>query len=626
MIQVVEGEKWERRARRQHFFVVEEPFHRGTFFSNVEIKQGHPLQNERFVVDVQKFHLHIDPLSIPEERRGSVVQKLSSLLDMMPNQIAVELQKRSRDRLLKMWIEVEEKEKVLHWWKGFAKENKLPRNALFFVSDYKRSYPFGSLLGQVLHTVQDKKNEKTGQACPTGGLELQFDSQLQGKVGKRLMMRSPRHSLELGAEIIPPENGADIYLTINHHLQAIVEEELQRGVKKCGAKSGWAILMEPKTGEILALAQAPGFHPGHYMDYFNDPVLLDHTRVKAVSDANEPGSSFKPFTILAAFLANEELKKSGKPPCFDPEEKIACADGHFPGRKKPITDVHVHKYLNLAMGLKESSNIYTGRVIDKVIKQMGCNWYRNFLSTIGCGRKTGIELPGETAGVLPTPGKVLPNGKMEWSVPTPYSLAMGYNIQLNDIQLMRAWSLFANGGYLVKPTLIKKIVKGEMVLYDHTKDAKPEPIFDPKLIEMVLANMRFDTQAGGTGKLANIVGFTEIGKTGSARKIVNGQYTTKKHIVSFIGFAPATDPAFLLLVVMDEPEVRFIPYVGPNHHGGVAAAPVFNRIGTRTLEYLGRTPDDPYGYSPSDPRYDPEKAIWVKEGMLLREKYNLWNK
>src|SRR5262249_36539827 len=149
--------------------------------------------------------------------------------------------------------------------------------------------------------------------------ELSFNNYLKGKVGKRRLMRSPRNALETGEVITSPERGADIYLTINHCLQAIAEEEIAKGVKKCKAKSGWALMMNPHTGEILALPQYPEFIPSEYQKYFNDPLLRDHTRVKAVQDAHEPGSVMKSITIAIALQANKELKARGEKEIFYPD-------------------------------------------------------------------------------------------------------------------------------------------------------------------------------------------------------------------------------------------------------------------------------------------------------------------
>ncbi len=636
-IQIIDGNKWAEVARRQHFFTVKEPFLRGTFWSNTEVRKGHPEKPQKFVLEIQKHHLYIDPLSIPDKNRGEIAARLREMIDLTPSEKASlekEFLRQSRSRKLAMWLDSETKDKVASWWNAYASRCKIPRNALYFVAEYQRSYPFGKLLGQVLHTVQARRDEVTKQAYPTGGLELYFDSLLRGKQGERLLKRSPRHSFETGQVLSPPENGADIYLTINHCLQAIAEEEIERGVKRAKAKGGWAVIMEPRTGEILALAQYPFFYPSKYSDYFNDEDLIDVAKIKAITDAYEPGSVIKPFTAVLAMIANDELSRRGKAPLFNPEEKMPCSNSIFPGRKKPLADVTLHKFMNLDMAIRKSSNIYFARLVEKIIDRLGKEWYWKQLSLrFGFGQKTNIELPSESPGVLPTPGKLHPNGTLEWSVPTPFSLAIGYNLQLNSIQIARAWCLLANGGVLVEPTLIKRIVKTtsdgkEEVLLDNTsperaasfKRTVPKPI-----VERVMTAMRYTTKLGGSSRRADIWGYTEVGKSGTAHKIENGQYSQSKYLVSFAGIVPVHAPSFVLLVVVNEPEKGALPGVN-SHHGSSVAAPVFKAIATRALEYLGVTPDDPHGYPPGDPRYDPKLADWVPEAKKLQELYDCWNK
>lgn len=636
-IQIIDGERWSQAAKRQHFFSVKEPFVRGNLWSNTSIKRGHPEKPQKFVLDIQKFHLYIDPLSIPESYRDPIAGYLQDMLNLSATErlrIREQFDKKSRSRKLMMWLDRDARDRVISWWRPYARRNKIARNGLYFVSDYRRSYPLGKLLGQVLHTVQSRRDELTKQAYPTGGLELQFDSYLRGEQGIRLLKRSPRHSFETGTVISPPEDGADIYLTVNHYLQAIAEEELEKGVRRCHAKGGWAVMMEPRTGEILALAQYPFFYPMRYQDYFNDSSLIEHTRVKAITDANEPGSVVKPLTVATALLANKVLQVRGERPLFDPEEKIACSDGRFPGRRKEIHDVRRHNYLNMNMALQKSSNIYFARIAERIIDRLGNAWYRQVLEqTFGFGVKTDIELPSESSGVLPTPGKLHPNGALEWSKPTPFSLAMGHNVQANSIQLVRAYAVLANGGYFVKPTLIRKMAKSKSdgsteVLWDHTHPDRAKQfsrVLDPDTVAEVVKAMKFVTKPGGSGRRADIWGYTEVGKTGTANKIVNGSYSDSQYVSSFIGFTPVEDPAFVLLVVMDEPEYRYIPGVGNNHHGSVSAAPVFKEIAKRSLQYLGIAPDDSHGYPYGDPRYDRDLADWLPETRELQDKYEKWN-
>ncbi len=618
-IQIIEGDKWAASALAQHQYISTEPCMRGSFYSNTSIKKGHPGEEQPFVVDVPKFHLFIDPDSIPDQVRKKMAKELLSLLPGVEKED--EFYKKSRSRKLASWLDREKRGEIEAWWNTFSRKEKIVRNAIYFTSEFKRSYPFGTLLGAVLHTVQEN------QSNPTGGLEMLLNSYLKGKEGKRLIVRSPRHPLDTGKILLAPENGADVYLTINHYLQAIAESELAKGVKTAGALGGWAVMMDPYTGEILALAQTPSFDPARYADYFNDPSLIEYTKVKAVTDCFEPGSIFKPITIAVCMKANEELQKKGKAPLFTLDEKIACSNGWFPGRASPLKDGRVHPYLNMDLAIQKSSNVYMGRIVHRLVETMGDEWYRKTLSEVfGFGLKTGIDLPAESCGLLPTPGKLHPNGKLEWSLPTPYSLAIGHNVLCNSLQLARAYAILANGGLDVQPHLIRKIVKNGQTLIDNTQYKAGKQLLSPAITRPIVRAMKFVTKEGGTSKRADILGYTEAGKSGTAEKIINGTYAKDHNISSFVGFAPAHHPRFVLIVSLDDPERKVIPGVGKHQFGGVCASPIFREIATRALQYLGVTPDDPYGLAPGDPRRDPKKADWTAEVEHLKQLYEKWNR
>jgi cell division protein FtsI (penicillin-binding protein 3) len=286
------------------------------------------------------------------------------------------------------------------------------------------------------------------------------------------------------------------------------------------------------------------------------------------------------------------------------------------------------------MGMQKSSNIYMGRLAQKIVGRLGNEWYRRNLNQLfGFGQKTHVELPAESPGLLPTPGKLYSNGVLEWSVPTPFSLAMGYNILATSMQILRAYAVLANGGYLVNPTLVRKIIKkglsGEEILVDHTGKEWIESfprVLEEDIVKRVLTAMRYVTKPGGTACKADIPGYTEVGKTSTTEKIVNGIYSKKVHCATFAGFTPVNNPAFVLVVMIDEPEYSYVPGLGKNHHGGNCTAHVFREIGKRSLEYLGIPPDDPYGYPYGDPRSQPSKTEWMAETRKLQEKYNTWNK
>ena len=617
-IQIIDGDKWRKVANQQHRLSVIEPYHRGVFYSNSSLRPGHPENPQPLVIDVPRFHLYADPFSIPPAHHGKIIQvlqQITGIADREVTKLKTNLAKKSRSRKLVLWLKPEARDAILKWWQPYAKSHKIPRNALFFVQDYKRSYPFGKLLGQILHTVRSERDPSTKQCIPTGGLEHSLNKYLKGEDGRRIILRSPRQPLDMGEIVKEPKHGSDVYLTIDRHLQAIAEEEIEKAVKQAEAKSGWAIMMDPYTGEILAWAQYPFFEPARYSDYYNDPKKQEATVISGITVPFEPGSTAKEMTIAVAMKANAELKKQGKPPIFDPKEKINTATRLFPGRGgKPLKDTHFHKYLNCEMGLQKSSNIYMATLMQRVVETLGPKWYHDTLQEIfGFGVKTGIELPAESAGFLPRIGKRYASGREEWSKGTPYSLSMGYNLLTSALQMVRCYAVLANGGFEVHPTLIKKIVghNGD-VLFEPAKH-EPKRLLEQNIVDLIVRGMRYATKPGGTAKRADIPGYTEVGKTGTAEKVINGVYSKKDHISTFIGFAPATNPRFVLSIVIDSPAYKYIPGVGKNAMGGVCAAPSFSEIGLKTLKYLGIPPDDP------------KNDAWLKEITDLKKLYDEWN-
>jgi cell division protein FtsI (penicillin-binding protein 3) len=222
---------------------------------------------------------------------------------------------------------------------------------------------------------------------------------------------------------------------------------------------------------------------------------------------------------------------------------------------------------------------------------------------------------------------------MEWSTPTPFSIAFGHNISVNSLQMLKSYAILANGGFDVKPTLVRKVVRKKRdgsseVLLDNTSPEgvkSSKRLLEPEIVEEVVKAMKYVTKPRGSAPKGDIYGYTEVGKTGTSEKIVGGAYSKKNHISTFIGFAPAKEARFVLLIAIDEPEFKYIPGVGKNQMGGNCCAPVFREIGLRTLQYLGVEPDDPFGYPIGDPRRDEKKADWVKETKALQELYDQWN-
>lgn len=615
-LQIIEGERWQKRAYSQHRLSLTIPYRRGLFYSNTSLKPGHPEKEFSFVVDIPRFHLYADPDALLPQHKKEVALTLQKILRQPATRFTSQLGKKSRSRKLAMWLTKESQEAVLKWWAPFARSHKIPRNALFFIQDHQRLYPAGPLLGQLLHTVRAERDAKRHDSIPTGGLELSLDKYLKGFDGKSVILRSPRQPLEAPKVIQEPQDGADVYLTINHHLQAMAEEEIAKAVKAAGAKTGWAIMMDPYSGEILAWAQAPFFDLSACDDYFNNPKKLEATKIVGLTDPYEPGSTFKPITLAVCLKANAELKKQGKPPLFTLDEKVSTAKGIFPGRGKPLKDLHFYKFMNFNMAVQKSSNIYPAIMVQRVVGQLGDAWYLNTLSEVfGFGAKTGIELKGESGGLLPRLGKVHPNGRPEYSPASRPTLAIGHNVLTTSLQMLKAYATFANGGFEVRPTLIRKIVKKNgAVMLDNTAPKPAKRVLEPEIVEQLKTAMRYTTKMGGTARRANIVGYTEAGKTGTSEKVVGGTYSKKNHISTFMGYAPATKPRFVLLVVIDEPEYKYIPGVGRNQMGGICTAPCFGAFGEKALRYLGELPDDP------------KNDAWDIENQKLKTLFEQWNR
>lgn len=593
-IQICDGERWAVEAANQHEFRVKDPFQRGTFFANTSLRKGEKEQFHPLAIDVTKFHLCLDAVVIPEEYRDEIARMVVVMVGEGDYQsIRSEFDRKSRYRKLYVSLDISIRDRILSWWKPYAVKHKIPSNALFFISDYQRSYPFGKLLGQVLHTLREIKDEKSGEAFPTGGLEAYFNRLLEGENGERKLLRSPLNRLDVDKVTKIPRDGSDIYLTIDANVQTIAEQEIALGVLEAKARSGRAIVLNSHTGEILALAQYPFFNPREYREYFNCNDRIEDTKVKAVSDVFEPGSIMKPITVAIALLANEEMQKRAGENLFDSYEPLDVSRRVFPGRQKmPLKDIVSNRYLNMYMAIQKSSNVYMAQLADRIVQKLGADWYEQRLQDFGFGKRTGIELPAEAVGLVPSRKRFHKNGSPEWSLSTPYSLAMGYNLLATSMQMVQAYAVFGNGGFLIRPTLVRKIVSPsgeEKILSSNPKKIR---VLSEKIVADVVRAMRFTTCLGGTGIRAATKGYSSAGKTGTTEKLVDGKYDKKRHIASFIGLTPIaalsdTAVPLVILVSIDDPAYGVREDRTKNYMGGRCAAPVFSRIASRVLPYLG---------------------------------------
>ncbi len=424
--------------------------------------------------------------------------------------------------------------------------------AIRFEQDFIRTYPNGQLLCHVLGFTN-------GQNMGMDGVERTMEQYLRGNDGFRFIERS-----RTGAEIVPyrgqerdARNGCNVRLTIDMGLQNIVEQELATAVKQYRPKSATVILMRPQTGEILAMATRPNFDLNK-----QSGVPEDYRRNRAITDILEPGSTFKVVTTAAALT--ERLVR--------PDTMIFCENGYWDWCK--LHDHHPYSDLSVEDILVRSSNIGVG----KLAAQLGDQRFYEYARKFGFGERTGVALPGEVGGILHPPHL--------WSKISLTRLPMGHEVAATPLQIVAATCAIANGGRLMLPQIINEIIDDEGRTIAQFPPQEVRRVASPKACEAVRDALIRVVSKKGTAALAMVPGYDAAGKTGTAQKAdENGKMAHEKYVVSFVGFMPAKDPAFVALVLFDEAQTKR----GENY-GGLVAAPVFSKIGERAARYLGLKP------------------------------------
>jgi cell division protein FtsI (penicillin-binding protein 3) len=424
---------------------------------------------------------------------------------------------------------------------------------IFFQQESRRVYPQRKLAAHVLgYTDVDEKG--------IGGIEYALDKQIRGRPGKMMVMADGRRRWYDRQESTA-DPGESVSLTIDETIQYIAEKELARAIDDTHAKAGTVVVQDPNSGELLALANWPTFDPNDAGSYPDEARMN-----RAVSAAYEPGSTFKVLTLTGAI-------ENG---VTNPDALIDCQMGkiQLPGRV--IHDWHPFGVLTVEKILAHSSDV--GAI--KVALQLGAPRFYDTIRTFGIGQPTGIELPGENHGLL----RPLEN----WSANSIGSLAMGQEVSVTPIQIISAISAIANGGTLYRPHILHDM-RGDLMPVRHV-DTAPRQATDQKTAAEMRGMME-DVVLEGTGKPAQLSGYTAAGKSGTAQKIdpATGRYSATQYNSSFVGFAPVNDPAISILVVLDSP-------VGA-HHGGEVGGPVFKRVAEQVLAYLAVPHDVP---APSD--------------------------
>ena len=444
------------------------------------------------------------------------------------------------------------------------KVKELDSSEIGLRSESKRFYPKKNLAGPVLgFTGVDNEGLE--------GLELAYDRELRGLRGWVLAEKDA-----MGRTVFPggpglqyklPQPGHDIVLTLDEVIQHIVEKELNYAIGSARARGGVCIVMNPKTGEVLALAVREN---GRSSQIFNpnEPRRSkpEEWRNRTVTDAFEPGSIFKPF--LAAAALEERV--------VHPLERFDCSAGKIQVADRVINDAHPNGVLSFTDVIAQSSNVGT----IKVALRLGKERFSRHIKAFGFGSKTGVDLPGEISGLV--------KDHRLWSGVSIGSIAIGQEIGVTPIQMAAAYSALANGGMLMRPYLVAEIVD---------RDGQEGRKFQPQPVGRAASQQTCGKLSGilqrvveaGTGDKARPAGYTAAGKTGTAQKIdqKTGLYSKKDYVSSFVGFTPVRDPKLVILVMVDSPEGVI--------YGGSVAAPVFKAVAEQSLAYLQVPPDDAGG-------------------------------
>ena len=448
-----------------------------------------------------------------------------------------------------------------------------------------RRYPQGTMLSHVIGYTAF--NHETGNPYGARGLELQYEKYLKGKSGQIQGMRDARgrELRERRVVDVDPTPGASLYLTIDHNVQYAVEKALYDGFTNCQARAGWAIVLDAYKGAILAMATYPTYNPAKSSDPVNfrrNPKTgkLDFIHYnRCISENHEPGSVMK--TITACAVLNEGMATA---------DTLVNTDRNDPDfYRLPGDGSHKWEpFMSVRDALVHSSNIVYG----KLGYRLGPRRLRNYFSAFGFGKKTGIDLPDEEGGILPPWNKW---DKASWS-----RAPIGQYVAVTPIQMVMAYGAVANGGKLMKPYIVDRVVAvdGE-VLFKNEPTVVGQPITAEtarKVREMMLGVAR----PGGTARRAAVKGYSIAGKTGTAQMREGKGYSKMNYNASFIGILPASAPSIVILVTYQRPEhcisYKYHEQTGLplyNHQGGVCAAPVFKRIAMEVSQYLGIEPDKP---------------------------------
>ncbi len=522
--------------------VSEHDYYQKTAKSYIEYHRSLPAQRgtitdrngELLAVDLMHYSLAVKPRLIKDKQ--SVAKSIAKVLKLSANEIYRKINKNKSFVSVKHRLNPDEA----------AQLRALKIKGLILDKGFNRAYPYAEVGAHILGYCDFDNAAKAG-------LEMQYNKVLTGKPGSSIFMRDAlgNYFPDLDFPMSEPQNGMNIETTIDVVYQGILEEEIKKAVLTNKAINGSAVLMNPRTGEILGMANYPQYDPNQY-----NKVKMRDFRNCAISDLYEPGSTFK---MVSLALCLDQLKLD-----MD-NELVFCENGRYKLARKTVRDHQKFAYLTARRVFEQSSNIGVIKLSQKFDAPVFYRYARDF----GFGQKTGIDLPAEEAGILHKPS--------EFSRYSVSYMSIGYEVAVTPLQIANAYAAIANGGTLMKPYVVRR-VSDESGRTVH--ENKPQAI--RQVISEATARQMKDVLLGvvenGTGRSARVSGVTIGGKTGTAQKInkTTNSYTSESHIASFAGFFPVENPKFVLLVMVNNPR-------NGKYYGSQVAAPAFRTIAQRIV-------------------------------------------
>ena len=534
-LQIIRGDQLRMKADRQQIVTVALPPERGLILDQ---------NGQKLAATVLADSVYIDPKFVPEEEKDRVAEGLSSILSVKKTRIESMIDGPKRFYWVRRKIMPEQTRKIA----------ELDLKGVYILQEPKRFYPHRELAAHVLGFVDIDSEGR-------GGVERAYNECLLGPARSLSWKRDAKGKrIYLNDTMMdgPETDTCNLILTIDSKIQYITELQLREAVDTNRAQGGTAIVMDPRTGEILAMANSPRFNPNAVAQ-----STYDMRRNRAISDCFDPGSVFKPFVAAAAL----EDGVVGETDLFD------CENGAYRIGRRVIHEAQMkkHEELTLPEILKYSSNIGIAKVAERVGKER----LYHYITQFGFGSKTGIELPIEIRGIVRKP--------KYWRSIDFANTAFGQGISVTALQLASAMSAIANDGVLMQPHIVRGLVdQNGRVLKEYAPQVVRR-VVSPMTAQRMKAMLTNVVEGkGGTGRRARVDGVHIAGKTGTSQKFdkAAARYSSRKVMASFIGFFPADNPQVLILVVLDEPAI--------NRWGGVAAAPVFRNISEKIMRCSDR--------------------------------------